>query len=230
MQKFLFLPRLRNRAVLEQAIQKGAGSRDFFATAYAQTGDSPRTETPSMAFRGHTPHPGVKFEGFQFGGSSVQFDATLLLIDPAFAQTYEANLPKPAPSVTPTTSGQLSVPVDPGSPSQPSTVQEPRTVAATKAKAFHGSAEVLPPRNASSKLPMRSSVNWLQIPTRLFKLPWRSTPTFHQALPITSVGRFQKTPKLSPSKTNLGSNSLLSFKAGRKHWTSNHNPDLCARY
>ena len=123
MLKFLFLPRLRNRAVLEQAIQKGAGSRDFFATAYAQTGD--------------------KFEGFQFGGSSVQFDATLLLIDPDFAKTYEANQPKPAPSST-STPVQPPAPTGSGSTTQPSTVQEPRPTQETKPKAFHGSAEVNP--------------------------------------------------------------------------------------
>lgn len=121
MQKFLFLPRLRNRAVLEQAIQKGTGSRDFFGTAYGQVGD--------------------KFEGFQFGGSGVQFDETLLLIDPDFAKTYEANLPKPAdPTVTPPTP---DTPIPPGqSPTTTPGVKE--THPAPKAKSFHGSAEVNP--------------------------------------------------------------------------------------
>jgi hypothetical protein len=32
-QRFLSLPRLKNREVLAQAVIKGAGSRDFFGTA-----------------------------------------------------------------------------------------------------------------------------------------------------------------------------------------------------
>ena len=73
MQRYLYLPRLNDRNVLEQAIIKGAGSKDFFGTAYGQTG-------------------GV-FEGFKFGDANVQFDDTLLLIEPEVAKRYEANLP-----------------------------------------------------------------------------------------------------------------------------------------
>ncbi len=71
MQKFLYLPRLRDRDVLAKAILKGAGSRDFFGTAYGLTEG--------------------KYDGFQFGNSNVQFDETLLLIDPEVPKTYEAN-------------------------------------------------------------------------------------------------------------------------------------------
>lgn len=39
MQRYLYLPRLKRRAVLAQVIEKGAGSRDFFGTAYGQRGD-----------------------------------------------------------------------------------------------------------------------------------------------------------------------------------------------
>ena len=45
--RYLYLPRLRNRDVLSQAIRSGAASRDFFGTAYGQSGET--------------------FEGFQFG-------------------------------------------------------------------------------------------------------------------------------------------------------------------
>ena len=45
--RYLYLPRLKNRNVLEQAIVKGAGTRDFFGTAYGE-------------------HEG-KFDGFKFG-------------------------------------------------------------------------------------------------------------------------------------------------------------------
>ena len=52
--------------MLAQAIVKGAGTTDFFGTAY---GD----------------HEG-KFDGFKFGDANVQFDDTLLLIESLPAQ------------------------------------------------------------------------------------------------------------------------------------------------
>jgi len=69
-QRYLYLPRLKNREVLAQAIMKGAGTKDFFGTAYAQSG--------------------ANFEGFKFGDSNVQLDDTLLLIEPDVAKSYEA--------------------------------------------------------------------------------------------------------------------------------------------
>ncbi len=124
MQRYLYLPRLNGRGVLEQAIIKGAGSKDFFGTAYGQTGDV--------------------FEGFKFGDANVQFDDTLLLIEPEVAKRYEANLPidvKPDPGIVPPTTGA------PDSRSVPS--QSPMggasSVPATgtgKAKSFYGSVEV----------------------------------------------------------------------------------------
>jgi predicted AAA+ superfamily ATPase len=60
--RYIYLPRLKDRGVLAQAIVKGAGTRDFFGTAYGQIDE--------------------KFEGFKFGDSNVQLDDTLLLIDP----------------------------------------------------------------------------------------------------------------------------------------------------
>jgi predicted AAA+ superfamily ATPase len=68
--RYLYLPRLRSRSVFEQAVGKGAAGRDFFGTAYGEQAD--------------------KFEGFKFGDANVQFDNTLLLIDPDAALTYEA--------------------------------------------------------------------------------------------------------------------------------------------
>ncbi len=70
--RYLYLPRLKSRAVLEQAIAKGAGSRDFFGTAYGE-------------------HEG-KFDGFKLGDSNVQLDDTLLLIEPEAAEQYAASL------------------------------------------------------------------------------------------------------------------------------------------
>jgi predicted AAA+ superfamily ATPase len=67
-QRYLFLPRLKNRDVLSQAITKGAASDDFFGTAYGRSDDH--------------------YEGFQFGTGNVQVDKTLLLIDPEVAKAY----------------------------------------------------------------------------------------------------------------------------------------------
>jgi uncharacterized protein len=72
MQRYLYLPRIKNRYTLEQAIIKGAATKDFFGTAYGQTSDG--------------------FEGFRFGDSNVQLDDTLLLIESEAAKKYEAKL------------------------------------------------------------------------------------------------------------------------------------------
>lgn len=70
--RYLYLPRLKNRQVLESAIIKGAGSKDFFGTAYGQ-------------------HEGI-FDGFKLGDANVQLDDTLLLIEPEAALKYAAAL------------------------------------------------------------------------------------------------------------------------------------------
>jgi hypothetical protein len=49
--RYLYLPRLKNRDVLAQAVHKGAKTCDFFGTAYGQSGD--------------------RFDGFQFGDDNV---------------------------------------------------------------------------------------------------------------------------------------------------------------
>ena len=74
--RYLYLPRLKNRGVLEQAIVKGAGSRDFFGTAYGE-------------------HEGA-FDGFKLGDANVQLDDTLLLIQPDAAARYAVNITPPA--------------------------------------------------------------------------------------------------------------------------------------
>jgi hypothetical protein len=74
MQRYLFLPRLKHRSVLEQAIMKGAGSKDFFGTAYGQNGD--------------------QLEGFKLGDANVELDDTLLLVEPTAAAAYEATRKK----------------------------------------------------------------------------------------------------------------------------------------
>jgi hypothetical protein len=113
--------------VLAQAIVKGAGTRDFFGTAYGQSGE--------------------KFEGFKLGDVNVQFDNTLLLIDPVAANAYEIAHPSVIPSVL-TPPGPLQPgPMPPGSVSPGSTPTEPIAagpIPTAKAKAFYGSADVTP--------------------------------------------------------------------------------------
>lgn len=86
-QRYLYLPRLRSREVLAQAIVKGAATKDFFGTAYGQ-------------------RDGV-FEGFKFGDSNVQLDDTLLLIDPDAAKAYEAAAAAKAATGTAATGASL---------------------------------------------------------------------------------------------------------------------------
>jgi predicted AAA+ superfamily ATPase len=113
--RYLYLPRLRNRDVLGQAIRSGAASRDFFGTAsYGQAED--------------------KLEGFYLGNGNVVFDDTLLLIEPAAARAYEEAHrlapPQPKPGPTPQPGPQ---------PPQPGPGPAPGT---TKFYSFHGTAEV----------------------------------------------------------------------------------------
>ena len=128
--RYLYLPRLKSRSVLEQAIVKGAGSQDFFGTAYGQ-------------------HEG-KFDGFKFGDANVQLDDTLLLIEPEAAKAYEAaHQPVTPPGATPhvpTSHGTIPPgavppgtvphgPTPPGSiPSGPAPTPKPR--------AFHGNVAI----------------------------------------------------------------------------------------
>ena len=107
---------MRDRGVLQQAIVKGAATRDFFGTAYGQAGDT--------------------FEGFKFGDANVQLDDTLLLIEPEAAKAYELAHPPLTPPPEPK-------PPEPGGPG-PSRLYHRVAGARTKAKSFHGSAEVAP--------------------------------------------------------------------------------------
>jgi len=125
--RYLYLPRLKDRGVIAQAIVKGAGTRDFFATAYGE-------------------HDG-KYDGFKFGDSNVQFDDTLLLIEPEAAKAYEAaNQPSPAPGPTPpgpVPPGPIPPSPTPPGPTPPGPTP-PGPTPSPKAKSFHGSAEVAP--------------------------------------------------------------------------------------
>ena len=113
--RYLYLPRLKNRTVLEQAIVKGAGSRDFFGTAYGQHEDI--------------------FDGFKLGDSNVQLDDTLLLIEPDVAQAYEAAHPPGTPP-GPTPPGPIPPGPTPPGPVPPGPTPTPRP------HAFHGTAAI----------------------------------------------------------------------------------------
>jgi len=116
--RYLYMPRFRNREVLAQAIRSGAGSRDFFGTAYGQSGG--------------------KFDGFQLGTGNAVFDDTLLLIEPEAAAAYERASRVEAP-VTPTP-GEPA-PVSPGA-QQPAPGVAKTALGASQPKSFHGTAEV----------------------------------------------------------------------------------------
>jgi predicted AAA+ superfamily ATPase len=111
--KYLYLPRLKNRDTLAQAIRSGATSRDFFGTAYGQDGEA--------------------FEGFQLGGGSVQFDDTLLLIEPEASKQYEASIKEPDPVI-----------VEPVVPDLDPLPPKPLPPLPSKAKSFHGSVQISP--------------------------------------------------------------------------------------
>ncbi len=118
--RYLYLPRLKSRNVLEKAIVKGAGSRDFFATAYGQ-------------------HDG-KFDGFKFGDANVQLEDTLLLIEPEAAKVYEAAHPPVTPP-GPTPPGPIPPgPIPPGPVPPRPTVEEPKP--SPKLHAFHGNVAI----------------------------------------------------------------------------------------
>jgi hypothetical protein len=125
--RYLYLPRLKDRGVIAQAIVKGAGTRDFFGTAYAQSGDT--------------------YEGFKLGDANVQFDDTLLLIEPDAAKAYEIAHPRVTPA-GPTPSGQFPPSTTlPGPASlgpRTSGPTQPGPTSTPQAKTFYGSADVAP--------------------------------------------------------------------------------------
>lgn len=120
--RYLYLPRLKDRGVIAQAIVKGAGTRDFFGTAYGE-------------------HD-MKFDGFKLGDANVQFDDTLLLIEPDSANAYETANQVVISPVIPVPSTGNPIQDLPGRPlAQPPLTPAP---AAARSKSFHGSAAVAP--------------------------------------------------------------------------------------
>jgi uncharacterized protein len=141
--RYLYLPRLKNRESLTQAILTGAGSADFFGTAYGQEGD--------------------KYTGFHVGEGNVQFDDTLLLIEPNAALEYQTNLKKAAEAakagLTETTGGTSTAGATSGGMTGAGSTTGGETgtgtsggtgtigggtIPATKPKTFHGSIQIKP--------------------------------------------------------------------------------------
>lgn len=140
--RYLYLPRLKNRDSLIQAIRTGAASADFFGTAYGQEGD--------------------KYTGFHVGEGNVQFDDTLLLIEPAAALEYQTSLRKVevvdtgdgAGNTDTGTSGGTTIGViggtEPISGGADTGINGgakpigPGPVPAVKRKSFHGSIQIKP--------------------------------------------------------------------------------------
>ena len=119
--RYLYLPRLKDRGVLEQAIVKGAGTRDFFGTALSE-------------YEG-------KFDGFKFGDANVQLDDTLLLIEPQAAASYEATLlPPPAKPATGGSTPELPTATPPGKATTGTPGQLPgmEGTGSPKPQSFHG--------------------------------------------------------------------------------------------
>ena len=143
--RYLYLPRLKNRDSLSQAIRAGAASKDFFGIAYGQTSDM--------------------YEGFQFGEGSVQFDDTLLLIEPEAARQYETSVMKAGiGGATGASAGGGSATLGGASSTEtPARGETPIGAtsgtgaanaggpAAAKAKMFHGAVEINP---ATAKMRM----------------------------------------------------------------------------
>jgi len=122
--RYLYLPRLKDRGVLAQAIVKGAGTRDFFGTAYGQSGE--------------------KFDGFKFGDANIQFDDTLLLITVDAAKAYEAAHPPSIPAGATPPSTVPTTPTVPQPAPDGSRPTIPSLPGAPKAKLFHGNVTINP--------------------------------------------------------------------------------------
>jgi len=127
-QKYLYLPRLKDREVLARTLRTGAASRDFFGIAYGRSGDT--------------------YEGFSLGAGDAQFDDTVLLIEPDAAKAYEDSQRKPEPTPPP---GEPPIPgtgstgggtPPTGTPPTPPPGQPQPPVKPAGPGAFFGSAEI----------------------------------------------------------------------------------------
>jgi uncharacterized protein len=127
--RYLYLPRLKNLDVLAKAILDGAGSKDFFGTAYGQTD--------------------AKYDGFKFGDKDIQIHDTLLMIEPSVAKLYQdaqAVATKPVTTNGTSEDGQKQG-FGPGTGTAGGTGSGPGkrgTFVAVASKSFHGTVDVSP--------------------------------------------------------------------------------------
>ena len=132
--RYLYLPRLKNRDSLAQAVRAGAASREFFGTAYGQSGET--------------------YEGFHLGDGNVQVDDTLLLIEPGAAKLYEDSISKaknissaglgtePGRAAVGEISDTGAATIRQGGTGGISGSGVPGAVGTAKPKTFHGSIEI----------------------------------------------------------------------------------------
>ena len=127
MQKYLYMPRLKGRDVIAKTTRLGAATADFFGVAYGRTADG--------------------YTAFSLGEGNVQFDDTLLLIEPAVARAYRDAKAAPAPS--PPVIGEPGPTFGPGTteptrflPTPAGSPVTPLPPAPPKARVFYGTAEV----------------------------------------------------------------------------------------
>lgn len=192
--RYLYLPRLKDRGVLAQAMVKGAGTKDFFGTAYGE-------------------HEG-RFDGFQFGDGNVQFDDTLLLIEPAVAAAYAASQENPAAAEPPPTGAGEGKVCEVGP--QPELVYKPgpgpgpvpgvQTVPQAKAKHFHGSVSI-PAATAKMKL--------VQIAEEIIAL-LNSDPAANVSIALEITAEFEKGVPDHIKRAASENAASLGFKA--KEW------------
>jgi hypothetical protein len=173
--RYLYLPRLKDREVLAQAIRTGAASKDFFGTAYGFSGSS--------------------FEGFQFGTGTIQLDDTLILIEPETAKSIDdANRRKvePKPSRTAATRrGRPPLLLQP-----PNLNPEPSRACSTTLRKLRRRRL----RCASLISRTRSSARSLAIPVPACGSPSRLQQSSLMALPIISGAPSPKTRAVSGSR------------------------------
>jgi len=131
-QRYLYLDRLKDKAVLAAAIRKGSETPDFFGTACGVAGD--------------------RYEGFQLGKGGASLDDTTLLIEPGKAKEIAAQIASEAAK-----QGEAKVdPTDPALPGGGIKLAVPGATGgvkpsgggtplpAAKPRVYHGSASISP--------------------------------------------------------------------------------------
>ena len=131
-QRYLYLDRLKDKAVLATAIRKGSETPDFFGTASGIAGDH--------------------YEGFQLGRGGVVLDDTTLLIEPGKAKEIAAQIAseaaKKGEAIVAPTNPATGSGINPGTTATAGGAVKPgggvTTPPAAKPRVYHGSATISP--------------------------------------------------------------------------------------